>query len=215
MKTDDELRVDVEREIQWEPGVDARRIGVSAIDGIVTISGQVESYTEKWMTERAVERVQGVAGLANELEVRNPAERSDTDIAEAALHALTWNVSVPADRVTVKVEKGWLTLMGEVGWDFERRAAEGAVRPLWGINGVSNLITVRPKTEPPEDLKRRIDATFKRAAHYDAKRLTVQVSGGVVTLRGSVHSWHERHEAEKAVWAAPGVSTVHNYISVK
>lgn len=213
MKTDKELRQDVERELEWEPSVDERRIGVSVVDGIVTLTGEVSFYAEKWKAERAVERVAGVRGIANEIEVRSPSDRTDTEIAQSAVKALKWNVMVPSDRITVKVADGWLTLTGEVSWDYQRRAAEQAVRNLPGVKGISNLITIRPRIEP-KDVKQRIEETFKRAATYDANRVTVQVSGGEVTLRGSVRSWTERHEAEKAAWAAPGVTAVHNYITV-
>lgn len=213
MKTDNELRHDVELELEWEPSVDERRIGVSVVDGIVTLTGEVGSYGEKWKAERTVERVSGVRGIANELEVRSRTERSDTDIAQSAVNALKWNVMVPSDDVTVKVEDGWLTLRGKVRWDYERRAAERAVRNLPGVKGISNAIVVRPRVEP-KDVKEKIENTFKREATYDANRITVQVSGSTVTLRGSVRSWAERHAAEKAAWAAPGVSAVINHITV-
>jgi osmotically-inducible protein OsmY len=213
MKTDSDLRRDVERELEWEPSVDERHIGVAVLDGIVTLTGEVSSFGEKWRAERAVERVAGVRGIANELEVKLASERSDTDIAKAAADALKWNVMVPSDKVTVRVSKGWLTLEGDVRWDYQRRAAERSVRDLPGVKGVSNLIRVKPRVEP-ENVKQKIEETFKRDAALDANRITVQVEGSEVTLRGTVRSWVERHEAEKAAWAAPGVTAVHNYITV-
>ncbi|MDQ1458800.1 MAG: hypothetical protein QOI08_284 [Actinomycetota bacterium] len=213
MTTDNELRRNVERELEWEPSVDERRIGVSVVDGIVTLTGEVSSFGEKWRAERAVERVSGVKGIANELEVKVASERSDTDIAKAAVDALKWNVMVPSDKVTVKVSKGWLTLDGEVRWDYQRRAADRAVRDLPGVRGVSNLILIKPRVEP-DHVKEKIEETFKRVATLDANRITVQVEGSEVTLRGTVRSWVERHEAEKAAWAAPGVTAVHNYITI-
>jgi osmotically-inducible protein OsmY len=214
MKADDELRRDVEQALEWDPSVDERRIGVSVIEGIVTLSGDVGSYVEKWNAERTAERVQGVRGLANDLVVRTAAERSDTDIAKAAADSLKWNVVVPDDRVNVRVEKGWVTLTGKVTWDFQRRAAERAVRSLRGVRGITDEIIVAPRAEP-EEVKQRIEQTLKREAALDANRITVQAFGGEVTLRGSVRSSVERHEAEKAAWAAPGVRTVHNYITVE
>ena len=144
MRSDKELKRDVEQELEWEPSIDERRLAVSVVDGIVTVSGEVSSYAEKWKVERTIERLAGVRGIVNELEVRSPVEPSDSDIAEAAVKALKWNVMVPADRIKVKVTKGWLTLSGAVSWDYERRAAEQAVRNLPGVKGISNLITVVP-----------------------------------------------------------------------
>jgi osmotically-inducible protein OsmY len=163
--------------------------------------------------ERAVERVAGVRGIANELEVKLSTERSDADIAHAAVDAMKWNVMVPSDKITVKVSKGWVTLEGEARWDYQRRAAERAVRDLPGVRGVSNFVRVKPRVDP-EHVKEKIEETFKRTAALDANRITVQAEAAEVTLRGTVRSWVERHEAEKAAWAAPGVTAVHNYITV-
>ena len=211
MKTDVELRRDIEQELEWEPSVDQRRIGVSVVDGVVTLTGEVSSYAEKWNAERAVERVVGVKAIANDIEVSASNEHSDTAIAGATANALRSDVRVPDDRIKGTVEKGWLTLKGAVDGDYQRRAAEAAVRNLAGVRGISNLITVRPDLQPT-DVKKRIEETCKRAAAYDAMQVTVEVAGGEVTLRGKVRSWAERKEAEKAAWAAPGVTAVHNYI---
>jgi len=214
MKSDSELRRDVERELEWEPEVDERRIGVSVIDGVVTLTGQVSSYAERWKAERTVERVTGVRGIANDLEVIPTGEHSDTDVARAAVDALKWDITVPSDRIKVKMDKGWVTLTGEATWDFERRAAERAVRNLTGVRGLTNLITVKPGVKP-QNVKQMIEETFKREAELDANNIQVEVNGSEVALRGTVRSWIERHEAEKAAWAAPGVTAVHNYITVE
>jgi osmotically-inducible protein OsmY len=214
IKSDSELRRDVERELEWEPSIDARGIGVSVVDSIVTLTGEVSSYAEKWKAERAAERVAGVRGVVNEIEVKTSTEHSDTDIARAAVDALARDVMVPADRIKIRVEKGWVTLKGEVSWDFQRRAAERAIRNLPGIKGISNLISVKPRVEPLE-VKQRIEETFKREAAIDANRITVEVNGGEVTLRGLVRSSAERHQAEMAAWSAPGVYAVQNLITVE
>jgi osmotically-inducible protein OsmY len=160
-----------------------------------------------------VERVEGVRGIVNNLVVKPATERSDVDIAKAAIDALKWNVMVPAEDLKVKVEKGWVTLTGEVRWDYQRRAAERAIRDLPGVKGIVNLIVVKPKVEP-QDIKHKIEETFKREAILDANHITVEVNGSEVTLRGTVRSWVERHEAENAAWSAPGITAVHNYITV-
>jgi osmotically-inducible protein OsmY len=214
MKTDNQIRKDVERELEWEPSIDERRIAVAVLDRIVTLSGEVTSYAEKWKAERVAERVDGVRGIVNEIDVKTESEFSDFDIAKAATDALKWNVTVPADKIKVKVENGWITLTGEANWDFQRRAAERAVRNLPGVRGIYNLISVKPRVEP-KDLKTRIEDAFKREAAIDASRISVEVNGGEVTLRGTVRSWAERHEAQKAAWAAPGVTEVHNELVVE
>jgi len=213
MKSDNELRRDVERQLEWEPAVDERRIGVSVMDGVVTLTGDVRTYAQRWKAERTVERVEGVRGVVNELKVHLTTEVSDSDVARAAVHALQGDITVPSDRIKVKVSKGWVTLTGDVAWDFERRAAERAVRNLAGVRGVSNLINIKSPVKP-ENVKSMIEETFKREATLDAGSIIVEVSGTEVALRGTVRSWLERHEAEKAAWAAPGVTAVHNHIAV-
>jgi osmotically-inducible protein OsmY len=213
-KTDLDLKHDVEAELEWDPSVDAHRIGVAVTDGIVTLTGEVKSFAEKWNAERAVERVEGVLGVANEIKVLPVGEHNDTDIAREAVNSLRWNALVPADKVIVKVQDGWITLKGDVDYDFERRAAERAVRYLPGVKGVSNLITVNPKVEP-KDIKKQIEETFKRQASLDAEHISVEVNGSEVILRGTVHSLVEKEEAEKAAWTAPGVTSVKNYITVR
>jgi len=214
MKSDEELRRDVLAELEYEPSIDARKIGVAVEDGIVTLTGEVPSFAEKWNAERAVERVEGVRGIVNKIEVKPIGEFSDANIAREAADALRWNLMVPPGKVIPKVENGYITLTGEVNYEFQRRAAEKAVRYIPGVKGIINLVTVKPKVEP-KNVKEKIEETFKRMAALDAESISVEVNGSEVILRGTVRSWAERHEAEKAAWAAPGVTSVKNYITVK
>jgi osmotically-inducible protein OsmY len=212
---DSELQQDVIRELQWEPSVDAAHVGVAVRDGIVTLTGYVSSYAEKYAAENAAKRLHGVRAVANELEVRLPGsrERTDVDIARDAVASLTRNVLVPHDRIKVTVSNGWVTLEGEVEWNFEKNAAENAVRYIPGVKGVSNLIKVKPRVEP-EDLKKKIEEAFKRTAELDAKNIQVEVDGGKVILRGKVRSWAEREAAAREAWSGPGVWAVENLITV-
>lgn len=213
--TDLELKRNVESELDWEPSVNAAEIGVAVKDGIVTLTGHVQSYWQKIAAERAASRVSGVKAVANELEIRLPAssERTDEDIARAAVNALAWSVSVPADRIKVKVSKGWITLEGTVEWKYQKAAAEKAVRDLTGVKGVVNLVEVKPRASTVE-VKAAIEAALKRSAEVDASRITVEADGDKVILRGSVRSWSEREEAERAAWRSPGVRFVDNRITV-
>jgi len=213
--TDLELKKNVEAELNFEPSVNPAEIGVAAKDGIVTLTGRVQSYWEKVAAEHAAARVDGVRAVVNELTVRLPysSERTDEDIAQAALNTLKWSVLIPADRIKIKVSKGWVTLEGNVDWQFQKTAAENAVRKLYGVVGVTNLIEVKARASKAE-IKAEIEASLKRSAELDASRIKVEVEGDKVTLRGRVRSAFEREEAERAAWRAPGVHSVDNRIVV-
>ena len=210
-----ELKKSVESELNFEPSINAAEIGVAVKNGVVTLSGRVPSYWEKVSAERAAARVSGVKAVANELEVRLPgsSERTDEDIAQAAVDTLRWSVLVPQDRIKVKVSKGWITLEGKVDWQYQKSAAEKAVRKLYGVLGVSNLIEVKPQVSKAE-VKTSIEAALKRLAEVDANRIRVDTEDGKVVLSGSVRSWFEREEAERAAWAAPGVRSVEDRIAI-
>jgi osmotically-inducible protein OsmY len=213
MKTDSELRRDVERELEWDPSIDARNIGVAAKNGVVTLTGYVSSYSDKWRAERIAKRVSGVTALANEIEVKLSTERTDPDIAEAARAALKADSRLPADRIKVIVERGWVTLEGTVDYYYQKSAAESDVRYLTGVRGVTNALVVTPKVSPT-DIRMKIEEALKRSAQLDANRISVETEGSKVVLSGTVRSWAEREEAEMAAWAAPGVTQVENKIKV-
>jgi len=214
MKNDTQLKSDVEAELNWEPSVHAEQIGVSAKDGVVELDGQVGSYSEKWAAERAALRVSSVKAIASEIKVELPssATRTDEDIARAAKNHLEWNYWVP-DTVKVQVANGWVTLTGTADWQYEKEEADRVVRPLMGVKGVSNQITLTPRASAT-DVKVKIEDALKRSAETDAARIKVEVSAGKVTLRGTVSSWAERADAARAAWAAPGVTGVDDLITV-
>ena len=211
---DQEIQQDVLAELLWDLGVAASEIGVAVKDGVVTLTGNVDTSMKKWRAEEATLRVNGVAAVANDIEVRLVgAERTDADIAAAVVNVLNWNSTIPVNKVHVTVEKGWVTLKGEVEWQYQRREAEKAVRGLWGVKGITNLITVKPAASPT-DLKKNIEDALVRSAQLDANAITVQVQGSKAILRGKVRSWAEKREAERAAWLAPGITSVDNQISV-
>jgi len=209
MKTDAQLQQDVMAELQWEPAVHAERIGVEARDGIVTLAGVVRSYAEKWNAERATQRVAGVKALAVEMKVEltDFGKRSDADIAQAAKDILGWSASLPTHAVKVMVEGGWLTLSGDVEWQYQRLDAERSLRYLPGVVGVSNQIAVKPALAASV-VKADIVAALKRSAAADAKAIAVEVDGSDVTLTGAVHSWAERELATRSAWSTTGVCNV-------
>lgn len=215
MKSDTQLQQDVNSELIWEPSVNAADIGVQVKDGIVTLVGHVASYSEKIAAECAAQRVAGIRGLAIEIDVELPgsSKRNDVDIARAAENVLSWSTFVATDSIKVMVEQGWITLRGEVRWDFERRSAEDAVRHLMGVTGVSDQILIKEKVSATV-LKADIDEVIKRRAREDAKNISVEVKGADVTLSGTVHTWAERDLAGHAAWSTPGVSTVFNNIAI-
>lgn len=216
MKSDEQLKRDITTELEWEPSINASSVGVAVKDGVVTLTGHLDTYSEKYAMERAVGRVQGVKAIAVEVDVRlEPGhKRNDTEIAAAAESAFKWHSQVPADRIQVRVEKGWITLKGEVDWDYQRRNAEKAVRSLTGVVGVSNGITLKAGITPA-NVASRIREAFARHAEREAKDIEVIVKGSAVTLRGTVDSWAERAAAFGAAWAAPGISDVVNEIRVR
>jgi osmotically-inducible protein OsmY len=216
MRTDSQIQKDIQDEMKWDPSLRDDDIGVSVHDGVVTLAGFVDSYADKWKAERMVSTVKGVKAVANDLEVKLPTSfsRPDPDIARAALDALEWNVTVPNDRIKVKVEKGWVTLEGDVDWNSQREEAERTVRNLTGVVGVTNLITVHARPAPT-DIKRKIKEALERSAEFDADRITVEIDGHTAILRGTVRSFAEKRDAERAARKAPGVTDVENQLNVE
>lgn len=212
---DAQLQQDVQNELNWDPSIHAEQIGVAVHNGVVTLSGLVSSYAEKLATERAAKRVLGVRGVAEDIEVRvTPSmKRNDTEIARAAVDALTWDVEVPHEQLTLKVENGWITLEGTVDWAYQRTAAARAIGHLIGVRGVTNLVSLERKLETKE-IQRRIAEAFQRNAELEAQNIRVETSDGKVSLYGQVHSWQQHDEATQVVWSAPGVMDVEDHLTV-
>ena len=215
MKDDALIQNNVISELKWEPSVNAAAIGVSVKDGIVTLNGYVDSFTEKLTAERVARRVMGVKGIAQELKVKLPQsfERSDADIAEAAVNALEWNTLVPDDRIKVEVQDGMVVLSGQVDWEYQRAAAHDAVCCLMGVKGVTDEIGINPPVSP-KDVKSKIQSALQRHSTLDAKHIVVESVGSRVILNGTVHSWTEKQEAASAAWSEPGVSDVENNLVI-
>lgn len=215
MKTDTQLQNDVIDELKWEPSVAEKEIAVAVKDGVVTLGGYVQSYAQKRAAEHAVSRVAGVRAIAEDIQVKLPTSRmrSDSEIAHAAINGLKWDTEVPDELIKLKVENGWITLDGTVDFFYQKNAADRAVRFLTGVKGVTNLIAVKPGVATTQ-VNRNIKDALKRRAEMDAATISVDSSDGKVTLKGSVHSWFERKEAENAAWATPGVWSVDDRLAV-
>jgi osmotically-inducible protein OsmY len=216
MKTDKELMRDVQDELTWEPSIRDAEIGIAVKDGVVTLSGYVDTFAEKYQAERVVEKVSGVRAIADDLKVKVPLslKRTDTEIAHSVVNALRAHIQVPDDKIKAKVEEGWVTIEGDVEWQYQKSAAENAVRYLGGVVGVMNLIAVKPKRASPFEVSQKIKDALRRNAELDADRITVEAADGKVTLKGWVRSYAERRDAERAAWAAPGVTSVDDRISI-
>ena len=215
MRSDSDIKRDVEDELRWDPDLDATDIAVTVKSGVVTLAGFTRSYSDKLEAEAAAKRVAGVLGVANDIEVRLPVfnQRPDPEIARDAVAEIQNNLPYSSDHVRVVVRDGWVTLEGSVEWNYQRERAEQVVRRVRGVKGLTNLIELQPRV-PPVEVKHKIEEAFRRSAELDANRITVETEGGVVTLRGTVRSWAERQEAERVAWATPGVVRVNNLITI-
>lgn len=215
-RTDIDIQRDVLDELEWDNRVQPNEVGVSVKDGIVTLSGPVDSYTKRWAAEEAALRVQGVKAVANDLEVHLPSasERTDAELAQAALAAFKWDADIRTENLEVTVSHGWVSLKGSVDVQFQRQEAERIIHRLAGVKGVTNQLKVRTSSPAPKDIQQRIERALLRNAETDAQHVTVEVQGHNVILRGTVRSWAERRAAEGSAGSAPGISNVENHITV-
>ena len=215
MNTDKQLQTSVQAELNWEPSISAAHIGVAARDGVVTLTGHVTTYAEKHAAEKATGRVKGVKAVAEELEVRLPFEtkRTDEEIAASAIDRLAWDVSVPSDAVKIRVEKGWVTLTGQVDWNFQKEAANQDLRRLFGVVGVSDHVTIKPRADAA-NISHDITLALHRSWLFDRNNIAVSAEGGRVRLSGTVPTFEDKQVAAWTAWAAPGVTGVDNDIAV-
>ncbi len=215
MKPDKELQENVIDELKWDPKINSAEIGVAVKNGIVTLSGSVDSYAKKLATENAVKRVKDVKGIAEEITVKllPDGRRTDAEIGEAAVNALKWNNGVPDDKIKVTVENGWLNLEGQLDWQFQKDAATLAVDDIIGVKGVTNLITIKPRVNIPV-IRDSIKKALERSADIEADRIIIETQGNKITLRGKARSWSERNEVERAAWCAPGVMEVEDNLVI-
>lgn len=216
MKTDTEIQKDVMEELKWQPSIKSSEIGVAVKNGVVTLSGMVDTYAEKKTAEKSALKVAGVKGIAEDIEIKLSYhdQKTDAELAQAVVNGLKWNVLVPSDKIKIKVENAWVTAEGMVEWAYEQNAVRDAITGIVGVKGISNLVKLAPRVNPA-DVKKKISAAFERSATIDANRIHIENIGNKVILTGKVRSYAERQEAEQVVWNAPGVAAVENNLEVR